>query len=233
MTVQGLSGLAAVCLVASAASADVIITEIMYNPDSYEGKIMDRNDPTSKDEPNLVEWVELYNTGAEAVDVSGWKLGDEDGTTSGLPDGTTIEPGEAVVLVPGQQTAAAFHEAWGDGYDVYPVDGWSSGGLVNLANGPSETNEILRLEDAQGLTKDQVNYDDEGDWPSDSPDGSSIFLIDTALDAEANDSGSNWRRSAIGAGESKANTQTDAYNGKDFGSPGVVTAAAGMEPEPY
>lgn len=218
-------------LSAGTVSADVIISEIMYNPDSYEGKIMDRNDPTSKDEPNLVEWVELYNTGAEALDVSGWKLGDEDGMTAGLPEGTTIDPREAIVLVPGQQTVAAFHEAWGDGYDVYPVDGWSSGGLVNLANGPSDTNEILRLEDAAGLTKDQVNYDDEGDWPSDSPDGSSIFLIDTALSAEANDIGTNWRRSAIGAGESKTNTPTDAYNGKDFGSPGVVIAET--KPEPY
>ncbi|MBW2970556.1 lamin tail domain-containing protein [Candidatus Woesearchaeota archaeon] len=55
-------------------SAQVMITEVMYNPTTSESD---------------TEYVELYNQGSEAVDIGGWYLN----TTSvqmSLPEGTTI-----------------------------------------------------------------------------------------------------------------------------------------------
>lgn len=205
--------------------AQIVISEIMYNPNSNEGWPPDPNDPDDKGEPNKVEWVELYNAGEEAVDISGWALADEDGQTTAVGDGAVIEPGKAVVLVPVHTSAAGFHAAWGGTFAVYPVAQWGDkGGLYNLSNGPSPDNEILRLIDADGVTVDEVNYDDEGDWPSDRPDGSSIYLPANMLDAELNDHGENWRLSEPGTDGAKKNKPTKIFNGEDIGSPGRVPA---------
>ena len=204
------------------AIAQVIISEIMYNPDSYEGGV-GANAP-----PNQTEWLEIYNTGDEAIAIGGWYLQDEDGRTVALPESATIAPGEAIVLIPGTQTAEHFREAWETedthGFQVFALAGWAVGDnpMSNLANGPSERNEVLTLRDAEGETIDEVNYDDEGDWPTDSPDGSSITLKPDKLDAEANDNGESWSRSEAGTLGAWQNKKTEDYNGQDTGSPGVV-----------
>ncbi len=210
-----------VCL-PSLCVGQVVISEIMYNPNSNEGWPGDPNNPDDKGKPNAVEWVELYNTGDVAVDLSGWALADEDGQTKALRDGAVIEPGEAVVIVPSATSPAGFHAAWGGSFVVHPVEGWGEGGLYNLANGPSETNEVLRLIDANGSTVDEVNYDDEGDWPSDRPDGASIYLPADMLDAEKNDAGMNWKLSEKGVDGAKKNRVSGDFNGVDIGSPGRV-----------
>lgn len=207
-------------------AGQVVISEIMYNPDSFEGRPPDRNDPNDVGELNAVEWLELYNTGAEPVDIGGWVLSDEDGSTAPLPEGAVIEPGEAVVLVPSSQTVAGFRAAWGEQINVYPVGQWGDDGLYNLANGPSPVNERLTLLDAQGNLIDEVNYDDEGDWPSDRPDGPSIYLPPGMIDADKNDQGFNWRSSQPGTHGAKNNTVTGSFNGIDAGSPGTVQADA-------
>ena len=200
----------------------VVISEIMYNPNSNEGWPGNPDDPNDKGKPDVVEWVEIYNTGDTAVDLSGWALADEDGQTKPLHDGVVIEPGEAAVIVPGGMTPAGFHAAWGGSYAVYPVDGWGDDGIYNLSNNPSETNEVLRLIDADGVTVDEVNYDDQGDWPSDQPDGASIYLPADMLDAVKNDSGVNWKLSEKGVDGAKRNRATGDFNGIDIGSPGRV-----------
>lgn len=202
--------------------AQVVICEIMYNPNSREGRVPDPNVADDKGEPNSVEWVEVYNAGDAAVDISGWALADEDGQTGKVRDGVLLEPGEAAVLVPGSMTAAGFHAAWGGSFAVYPVAGWGDDGIYNLANGPSPENEILRLIDADGATVDEVNYDDEGDWPSDQPDGASIYLPHDMLDAELNDHGFNWKLSEQGTDGAKKNQPKGDFNGIDIGSPGAV-----------
>ena len=56
------------------------------------------------DDPNDgPDWVEIINTGSEAVDISGWFVTDEEGLerlehTTPLADGTTLAPGEVLVL---------------------------------------------------------------------------------------------------------------------------------------
>ncbi len=202
--------------------AQVVISEIMYNPSSNEGWGPDPNKPDDKGKPNSVEWVEIYNASDTAVDISGWSLADEDGTTKTIRDGAVLEPGEAAVIVPGSMTPAGFHAAWSGAFAVYPVQGWGDDGIYNLSNGPSETNEILRLVDANGATIDEVNYDDEGDWPSDRPDGASIYLPYEMLNAELNDQGANWKLSTNGTDGAKKNRTTKDFNGEDLGSPGKV-----------
>ncbi len=202
-----------------AADGQVIISEIMYNPDSSEGRPARDGEPAT---PNKTEWVELYNLGEDEVSLAGWVLQDEDGATAPLPDDATIGAGEAVVLIPGDTTAAEFQAAWGDGIKVYPLQDWTRTGLRNLANRPSDTNEIVVLMDAKGLVIDQVNYDDEGAWPSDEPDGPSIYVIPASLSADGNDLGEAWARSVDGERGARGNQPTDVYNGADVGSPGHV-----------
>ena len=98
----------------------VLISEIMYNPDSYEGGI-------GKDAPpNQSEWVELYNAGDEAVSLAGFYLQD-DGKTDPLPKSASISPGEAIVLIPGTQSVADFRKAWGKDFQVFKLKGWAVG----------------------------------------------------------------------------------------------------------
>ena len=68
-------------------------------------------------------------------------------------------------------------------------------------------------------------YDDEGDWPGDTPDGPSIYLTAGSLTAEANDSGANWKKSKDGKEGAAKNTKTDVFDGEDIGSPGKVPTA--------
>ena len=216
-----LLSLAAVMFVGSGpVSGQVLISEIMYNPDSYEGGI-------GKDaQPNQTEWVELYNAGNEAVSLAGFYLQDEDGRTEPLPNSAEIEPGEAVVLIPGTQSVGDFRKAWGKDFQVFKLRGWAVGDdpLSNLSNSPSSSNEVLTLRNAEDEIVDEVNYDDEGDWPSDSPDGASITLKPDALDPGKNDAGSNWARSEPGKQGAANAKETDEYSKEDVGSPGKVAA---------
>lgn len=197
----------------------------MYNPDSPEGRFPNRNDPDDKGEPPRTEWVEIHNAGDGEVDLAGWRLSDEDGQTSPVPDGVKLDAGETAVFIPKECSIDEFRKAWGGGFKVIPVDGWGRGGLSNLANSPSDTNEVLEIIDADGNTVDQVNYDDESQWPSDSPDGPSICLAAGAFDTEANDAGDNWARSEAGTDGARASKQTDHFTDGDVGSPGSVPKA--------
>lgn len=194
---------------------DVIITEIMYNPDSDEGA-------ASRGEANKVEFVEIYNTGRKRVNMTGWLLMDEDGATGRMPRGTYIAAGEVVVLIPAECGEKEFRKAWGPKVRCIELKNWSSPGLLSLSNKPSESNEVLQLRDARINLVDQVNYDDEEDWPSDSPDGASIYLKPGKFNAEDNDEGKNWAKSETGTHGAKDNEVTDIFNGQDVGSPGVV-----------
>ncbi|WP_197531391.1 lamin tail domain-containing protein [Posidoniimonas corsicana] len=163
--------------VAPRACADVVISEIMYNPDGA-----DRDEAGG----TVREWVELYNSGDAAVSLRGWRVTDEqDGeSTDPLSLRTLLQPGESVVLV---GDAAAFDAQWGTGINRYELSGFPT-----LANSPSSTNETVGVRDALGNLVDWVNYDDQGGWPSDSPDGASISLRPESLSESGNNVGGAW-----------------------------------------
>src|SRR4051794_15387928 len=73
--------------------ADVIISEIMYNPQGI--------DLDTTVTPNISrEWVELYNSAATSADIGGWQFGDQASNSwaSAFPTGTSIASHQALVV---------------------------------------------------------------------------------------------------------------------------------------
>ena len=193
----------------------IVITEIMYDPASMEDK-------------NQTEWVEIANVGSESVDIKNWRLDDED-KQDWAPFSCTIEPGGVVVLINGDQVSESdFRTAW-DGvtsemptpgseskpkYQVIPVK-WGS-----IANSPDEKNEVLQLLDEHDDIMCEVNIQCSGEWPSNRPDGASIWLSD--LKATNLNLGELWKRSEAGKSGARAVNVTPIFSGADVGSPGYV-----------
>jgi hypothetical protein len=196
---------------AVARAGQVVITEIMYNPASSEAA------------PNDTEWIEIYNTGESAVNLTGWFLQDEDGRTGAIGS-FILGPKEATVLIPADQQDVDFRVAWGIGKEcrLVRLTGWNDGGLNGLDNEPSATNEILTLRNGLGGLEDEVNFDDDGTWPSDFPEGPSIYLLSSALSDWANDLGANWARSEDGVDGAHLVSMGDEFDGEDVGSPCFV-----------
>jgi len=186
----------------------VIITEIMYNSAGiYDGT----NGGTSS------EWVEIFNNGTAAVDVSGWRLDDEDTANwSALPAGSILLPGEAAVI---NSSPTEFKQTWGSGVKVFQST-WS-----NLANSPTAINEVLTLLDASDATIDIANYLVSTDgWPA-SGNGRSIYLRNGYFN---NDIGSNWGQSNAGVdGAWSPATAVEPFYTTEHASPGFV-----IVPEP-
>ncbi len=199
----------------------IVISEILYNP--------------SGSEP-ATEWAEIYNFGGSTIDIGGWFLADEDGAAGALPMGTMIGPGEAVVITAenvGMTAAADFQAAWSTaaGAQVFAVSGWGS--TFGLSNGPTATNEVLTIRQpggANGITIDEANYENTGDWPA-SGQGIGIRLLCTAINGADpqgdNDSGLNWVDSLLGVNAAVNAIDDGTFSPNDVGSPGVVDCAFG------
>lgn len=163
MNSRPLFALGLACLVVSG-SSDVVINEIHY-------------DPPFKTE--FVEFVELYNSGSEAVSMGGWRL---DGAVEyTFPPNTSIPASGYLVVA---QDSAALQAKFG----VTALGPWQ-GILANEG-------ETITLKDAAGAAVDEVNYQLGFPWPTvgDAP-GYSIELVNPSFD---NDLGGNWRRSVRG-----------------------------------
>ena len=102
------SGLAVACLLSAASrvSAQIVINEIHF-------------DPPVATEP--VEFIELFNRGTNAVNLSGWQLSDAVAYT--IPDGTTLNSGGYLVIA---QNPAALQAKFG----ISALGPWA-GGLSN------------------------------------------------------------------------------------------------------
>jgi hypothetical protein len=156
--------LGALAILCSPVRATVIINEIMYHPASvYEKR----------------EFLELYNTGTTAVDLSAWCI---DGISFCLPSGASIPAGGFVVLA---ADAAQFQTAYG-----FVADYAYSGQLSNQG-------ERLRLLDAGGMVVDEVEYAEKGDWPpSADGQGPSLERIVPTMDGNTP---RNWHSCKAGA----------------------------------
>ncbi len=145
--------------------ADVVINEIMYNP--------------QESGTDSTEFIELYNTGATDVDISGWYF--TQGIVDTIPAGTTLPAGGFFVVCGNLNAMTAFYGISSN------IQQWFSGGLSNGG-------EDITIKDASGVTVDSVNYDDYDPWPT-SPDGNgpSLELTDPSLD---NNLATSWAASA-------------------------------------
>lgn len=188
---------------AIAARADVVISELMYHPQS---------------ENPLEEYIELHNTDTvNPVSVAGWQF--TSGVTFTIPAATTIpEDGYLVVAANGAAFAAKYPTV------TNFVAGWT-GELSNSSN-------RVALKDNLGVTKDEVRYADDGDWATrreinppistyrgwswhSEADGlgKSLELISVAMD---NSRGQNWADSTTAEG-----------------TPGVANSAAAANVAPF
>ena len=185
----------------------VIITEIMYNPNSKEDK-------------GQAEWVEIANVGDEAVEIKHWRLDDEDKWDWGKFSCTLAPGGVAVLFNADYLTEEQFRAAWdtkGDGETPdYQAIGVKWGGVANT---PGPENEILQLLDDTNSVVCEVKQ--VGQFPEcNRPDGMSIALVD--LKASELSDGKIWKRSDTGVAGAHANNKTETFGGNDIGSPGFV-----------
>ena len=174
-----------IALLASA-RADVVISEIMYHPQS---------------ENPLEEYIELHNPDATAASIGGWQF--TSGVAFTVPGGTTIPAGGYLVVA---ANAAAFSAK-------YPsVTNYVAGWVGQLSNSSNQ----ITLKDAALVTRDSVKYADDGDWATRRKDavadqgysgwgwytaadglGKSLELINKAVD---NSKGQNWGDSTTSEG---------------------------------
>ncbi|TWT86197.1 hypothetical protein Mal64_39400 [Pseudobythopirellula maris] len=210
-----LAALAAI--LTSPASGEIIISEIFYN--------------LSGSESGVTEWVEITNTGASTVDLSGWVYGDDQDASYSDPfDAGTELAGGASAVITGQE-AATFQSIWGAGVQVinFTVAGANTG--VSLANSASATNETPAIFDAANTLVDAVNYEGgTNGWPA--GNGESLYLLPSGFTSAANDLGANWGASAAGVdGAFTAlivNPDIGNASAQDVASPGF----AAIVPEP-
>jgi hypothetical protein len=166
-------------------TADVVITEIMFHP---------------LGESPAEEFIEIYNRGANSVDLSDWQFAD--GVSFTFPAGTTITAGSYLAVAANVATFNAQHPGVAN-----VVGGWTG----ELSN----TGESIDLRDAAGNRIDRVEYADQGDWAvrrrgaldhnhrgwewetAADGGGSSLERVSLAL---SNNSGQNWAASAMRGG---------------------------------
>ncbi len=177
----------------------LVITEIMYHP--YH--------PDPGVEDITAEYIELFNRGAEPVNLLGWRI--NGGVDFVFPD-VTLRAGEYLVVAADADTFKA----------NYPSISNVVGGWVGRLSNRGESIEIL---DDTGVQIDRVRYADEGDWavrelgPEDythrgwvwsnqhDGGGSSLELINAGM---PNEYGRNWAASTVNGGTPGAvNSVTD------------------------
>jgi len=154
----------------------VAINEIHYDPDIAT---------------ELVEFIELYNFGTTAVNISGWYF--SDGISYKFPSGTIL-PADSYVIV--AQNPAHINIKWNNGRSFIPQA--LIFGPFEFSSRLDSSGEKLELCDADGRIIDKVDYQLGFPWPTvgdavpeDQPGtGSSIQLINPLFD---NDLGGSWR----------------------------------------
>lgn len=165
--------------IAHAASTDVVINELVYNPVSdVDGD----------------EFLELYNAGPTAVDISGWCF--NKGIDLCFATGTTMASHGFLVVSPDAARTKLT-------YGVTPAAVYA-GGLKN-------SGETVTLVDASKATIDSVTYKDTAPWPV-TPDGlgPSLELIDPTLD---NSNPWNWSASTNMSGSTPGRANSVAGSG--------------------
>ncbi|MEO6039198.1 MAG: lamin tail domain-containing protein [Saprospiraceae bacterium] len=153
-----------------AAQAQIVITEIMYNPPEAG--------------TDSLEYIELYNNTGTAVNVSNWTF--SQGFAFTFPAGSSIGAGQYVTIA---KSASAFQAAFGSA----PTYVWDMGGA--LTNSPGED---IALHDGNGSQIDSVDYKNAAPWPTEAAgNGPSIVLCDPNSD---NNVGTNWQAATTPTG---------------------------------
>lgn len=201
-------------------AVDLRITQILYNSNNVDSQ-----------RDYAEQWVEIYNAGAEEVNLAGYVFDDDDGVElaqANISSGK-IYPGETAYLFNGDQlTAGQFVETWGR-CNYISVTGWSGIGWADKigiwANYTSYDNDHV----TQALAVDSISYTYSGNWPE-SSSGYSIYLKD--VNAVNRNDGSNWALTSItnrGTKASAGGMFIQSYS-NTVGSIGGVYAAVDNNP---
>jgi hypothetical protein len=171
--------------------AKLVITEIMYNPAASS---------------DSMEFVEIYNNGSSAADMTGYTISQDIGYT--FPS-VTINAGEYLLIA---RDSSAISNVLG--LTAYQ---WTTGNLANAG-------DQLVLKDNVGNTLDSIDYSDASPWPTGTPspdgDGPSIELMHVNMD---NNVASNWTFSPTPiAGVIENGKQVYGTPGAAFVSPSVA-----------
>ena len=161
--------------------AGVVINEINYN---------------SSDGFNPDDWVEIYNSSSESIDLGSWLLKDEnDDHIFTVPSNTILLPDQYLVFC---KDTIKFISLFPDVSPYYGDLGFGLGG----------GGDFVRLFDSNGLIVDIVDYDDVSPWDT-LADGSgpTLELNHPSLD---NTLGENWSASD---GYGTPGAVNSAYNG--------------------
>lgn len=209
---------------AFAGPGDVVITEIMYKArlqqyyvllDALKGR------PWWESGDNEgAEYVEIYNRGAESVDLSGWEF--TNGIVYEFSEGTWLGAGEYLVV-------CADVDVVKQEYGIENAVGNYNGLLVNRG-------ERLTLVDASQppIVIDTVRYRDDPPWPL-APDqeGRALECMDPSVDNERPE---NWRASrrldilVADAPEFPAHGDRRRVLGGTPGQPNTVHTSDGLPP---
>ena len=146
------------------AHAQVRISEISYNPDGDDD----------------VEYVELYNSSAEPVDLLGWSF--VEGIRYSFRESLRLAPASTLVLA---RDPTALSAEYGDTGLVVRFEG-------HLDNG----GESLRLVNGLGRTVDALRYDDEFPFPPDADGDGNGAVLELACLARPTAAPFNWRAGA-------------------------------------
>lgn len=183
--------LALACMLAMPAFAAPVINEILYRPG------------LAYPEPESLEFVELHNPDAAAVNLTGWTIGG--GVDFTFPAGTTLPAGGYLLVA---ANPAALAAATGLSGIAGP---WAAD--QRLSNS-GETLVLSRPDPTGWVTVDTVTYADEGDWAFRAWDASN---------------GWQWITPTHGGGTSleRRNPRLPVDNGQAWGDSGVVGGTPG------
>ena len=149
----------------------IVINEIMYH---HQSQLRTANTPYAD---STEEWIELYNRGTTAVDLSGWEI--RDAVRYNFADETMLGAGEYLVVAREPDTLAAE-------FPGIRIVGPFDGGLSN-------SSDRISLVDAFSNPADEVRYYESGLWDSLADGGgSSLELKNPFAD---NSNGSSWAAS--------------------------------------
>ena len=117
------------------------------------------------------DWIELYNPNTSPINISNWKIKDEDDThIFNIPEGTEIEGENYLVIVKNAIDFASI----APNIPYIGELGFGFGGA-----------DIVRLYDQNGTLQDSVDYQSEAPWPGCADEtGYTLELISPELDNE-------------------------------------------------
>ena len=185
--ITGMSALSAL-LGSLALTAGVHINEILYRaPDDLE----------------KLEYVELWNSGPESVDLSGWSF--SAGIEFEFPSGSIFKSGAFLVVA---KNAWLFERIYGMQPDF------------EFRKSLNDKGERLSLSDRSGALVESVKYNDKAPWPL-SADGGSASLERISI-AASPDNPHNWAPSNL----------SGAFQTNPSGSPGAVNESAAAKVPP-